>query len=238
MVKFGLLKSKIEKLMLESYSNGTFKTEMKNFKKNVLENKNISKLFYLYDELNSNKGLNESIVDDYIYECITIYENTINKIKNSTLVDLSNWVVNVKSDNNYSTIDNLFSNDVLTIESRLSSKKLIKESLKKKPADKKEVVNLPLSTMVNVANKTISNFIESLNESEKKELVDFLKTDDKELEGNFEQLKESVAKKLETIKENADTETKSRINETLEKVVSEKYDKFTYFKLKNLNENL
>ena len=238
MVKFGLLKSKIEKLMLESYSNGTFKTEMKNFKKNVLENKNISKLFYLYDELNSNKGLNESIVDDYIYECITIYENTINKIKNSTLVDLSNWVVNVKSDNNYSTIDNLFSNDVLTIESRLSSKKLIKESLKKKPVDKKEVVNLPLSTMVNVANKTISNFIESLNESEKKELVDFLKTDDKELEGNFEQLKESVAKKFETIKENADTETKSRINETLEKVVSEKYDKFTYFKLKNLNENL
>ncbi len=238
MVKFGLLKSKIEKLMLESYSNGTFKTEMKNFKKNVLENKNISKLFYLYDELNSNKGLNESIVDDYIYECITIYENTINKIKNSTLVDLSNWVVNVKSDNNYSTIDNLFSNDVLTIESRLSSKKLIKESLNKKPADKKEVVNLPLSTMVNVANKTISNFIESLNESEKKELVDFLKTDDKELEGNFEQLKESVTKKLETIKENADTETKSRINETLEKVVSEKYDKFTYFKLKNLNENL
>jgi hypothetical protein len=238
MVKFGLLKSKIEKLMLESYSNGTFKTEMKNFKKNVLENKNISKLFYLYDELNSNKGLNESIVDDYIYECITIYENTINKIKNSTLVDLSNWVVNVKSDNNYSTIDNLFSNDVLTIESRLSSKKLIKESLKKKPVDKKEVVNLPLSTMVNVANKTISNFIESLNESEKKELVDFLKTDDKELEGNFEQLKESVSKKLETIKENADTETKIRINETLEKVVSEKYDKFTYFKLKNLNENL
>jgi hypothetical protein len=238
MVKLGLLKSKIEKLMLESYSNGTFKTEMKNFKKNVLENKNISKLFYLYDELNSNKGLNESIVDDYIYECITIYENTINKIKNSTLVDLSNWVVNVKSDNNYSTIDNLFSNDVLTIESRLSSKKLIKESLKKKPVDKKEVVNLPLSTMVNVANKTISNFIESLNESEKKELVDFLKTDDKELEGNFEHLKESVAKKLETIKENADTETKSRINETLEKVVSEKYDKFTYFKLKNLNENL
>ena len=40
-------------------------------------------------KLNSNKGLNESIVDDYIYECITIYENTINKIKNSTLVDLS-----------------------------------------------------------------------------------------------------------------------------------------------------
>ena len=92
--------------------------------------------------------------------------------------------------------------------------------------------------MVNVANKTITNFIENLNESEKKELVDFLKTDDKELKGNFEQLKESVTKKLETIRENADTETKSRINETLEKVVEEKYDKFTYFKLKNLNENL
>ena len=83
MKKFGLLKSKIEKLMLESYSDKTFKEELKNFKKYILEDKNISKLFYLYDELNSNKGLNESVVDDYIHECITIYENTVNKIKDS-----------------------------------------------------------------------------------------------------------------------------------------------------------
>jgi hypothetical protein len=62
-MKFGILKSKIEKLLAESYTNNTFKKELSNFKKLVLENKNISKVFYLYDELNSNKGLNESMVD-------------------------------------------------------------------------------------------------------------------------------------------------------------------------------
>ena len=239
MKKFGILKSKIEKLMLESYGNGTFKEQVKNFKLLVLENKNISKLFYLYDELNSKKGLSESVVDDYINECITIYENTVNKVKDSTVVNLNKWVYNVKSENNYSHIDDLFSSNVLNIESRIESKKLIKESLKKKPIVNKETVNLPLSTMVNVANKTISNYIENLNESEKKELFDFLKKDDKELMVNFETLKEEVKEKLSQLKSNSDdSETMDRINETIEKVDLEKYDKFSYFKLKNLRENL
>ncbi len=60
MIKFGNIKSKIEEKLLESYSKNTFKSEMKNFKSMVLGNKNISKLFYLYDEMSSNKGLNES----------------------------------------------------------------------------------------------------------------------------------------------------------------------------------
>ena len=36
----------------------------------------------------------------------------------------------------------------------------------------------------------------------------------------------------------SDTTIQLRIDETLTKVSSEKYDKLTYFKLKNLNENL
>jgi hypothetical protein len=239
MIKIGLLKSKIEKLMLESYSKNSFKEEMKNFKKLVIENKNVSKLFYLYDELNSNKGLNESVVDDYINECITVYENVINKITTKELVKLNEWVKNVKSENEYTIIDNLFSNDVLTIESRILGKKQLKESLKIKPSSKKEVLNLPLSAMVNVANKTITNFIENLTESEKNELIGYLKSDDKELEVKFNDLRESVKSKLSVMKDNSeDFQTKTRIDETLEKVQNEKYDKFTYFKLKNLNDNL
>ena len=194
---------------------------------------------YLYDELNSNKGLNESVVDDYINECITVYENVINKITTKELVKLNEWVKNVKSENEYTNIDNLFSNDVLTIESRILGKKQLKESLKRKPSNKKEVLNLPLSAMVNVANKTITNFIENLTESEKNELIGYLKSDDKELEVKFNDLRESVKSKLSVMKEQSeDSQTKTRIDETLEKVQNEKYDKFTYFKLKNLNDNL
>lgn len=238
MVKFGILKSKIEKVLLESYSNGTFKEELKNFKSNILDNKNLSKIFYLYDELNSKRGLKESYVNDYINECVVLYENTINKIKPSDLRNVKNWVINVESENEYKNIDDLFSSDILTIESRIESKKIISESLKKPSPIRKEIVNLPVSTMINVANKTIKNYVDSLNESEQKELIKFLNSDDNELKTNFDSLKENVLNKLETLKEGSDSETLNRINETINKVSDEKYDKLTYFKLKGLKESL
>jgi hypothetical protein len=238
MIKFGILKSKIEKVLLESYSNNTFKDELKNFKKLVLENKNISKIFYLYDELSSKKGLNENTVNDYIHECITMYENSINKIKSSDLNNLKSWVNNVKSKNLYETVDGLFSTDVLTIESKIKSKKLIKESLMSVAPINKEVIQLPLTTMVNVANKTITAYIDDLNESEKKDLMKFLSTDDSVLKESFETIKGDVIAKLKTLQEGSDIGTLNRITETIEKVELETYDKLSYFKLKNLNETL
>ena len=238
MVKFGILKSKIEKVLLESYSNDTFKGELKNFKKLVLENKNISKIFYLYDELSSKKGLNENTVNDYIHECVTMYENSINKIKPSDLNNLKTWVNNVKSENLYETVDGLFSTDVLTIESKIKSKKLIKESLMVSKPINKEIIQLPLTTMVSVANKTISSYINGLNESEKKDLMKFLSTDDSILKENFETIKGEVIVKLKTLQEGSDIGTLNTITETIEKVESEKYDKLSYFKLKNLKETL
>lgn len=238
MIKFGILKSKIEKVLLESYSNNTFKDELKNFKKLVLENKNISKIFYLYDELSSNKGLNENTVNDYIYECITMYENSINKIKPSDLNNLKSWTDNVKSENLYETVDGLFSTDVLTIESKIRSKKLIKESLMVSTPINKEIIKLPLATMVSVANKTITSYIDGLNESEKKDLMKFLSTDDSVLKENFETVKDELIVKLKTLQEGSDIDTLNRITETIEKIESEKYDKLSYFKLKNLKETL
>jgi hypothetical protein len=163
MKNFGLLKTKIENVLLESYSNDTFKNELKTFKKLVIENKNISKLFYLYDELSSPKSLSESYCVEYINECIKIYENTVNKLKQSDVKQLSTWVGNKITENNYTDIDTLFSSDVLTIESKIKSRKIISESLRKLPITKTEGIDLPLSTMVSVANKTIKNYIDGLN---------------------------------------------------------------------------
>jgi hypothetical protein len=239
MIKFGILKSKVENVLLESYKNDTFKTEIQNFKKLVLENKNINKIFFLYDDLSSDKGLNESVINDYINECITIYENTINKIKQSDIDNLKKWVGNTKTENIYESIDNLFSTDILTIESRINSKKLISESLKKQPKKVQETVNVPLTSMVNIANKTISTYIQNLEESDRKELTDLLTTSDEELKTSYETIKENVISKLTQMKLNeSDSTTKETINETISKVSSEKYDKLTYFKLKSLNENL
>ena len=65
-MKFGILKSKIDYVLSESFKNDIhFKEEMKLFKKYILENKNLSKLFYLYEELSSKKNVNKNIVNDY-----------------------------------------------------------------------------------------------------------------------------------------------------------------------------
>lgn len=238
-MKFGIIKSKIEKVLLESYTNNTFKDVVKTFNYIVLDNKNLSRLYYLYDELNSNKGLNESVAKDYINESIKIYENTLNNITESDIRKINIWLSDVKCENIYENIDNIFNLDVLNIESNIESKKVVVETLKKTPVKKQETVNLPISTMVKVANKTISNYIDSLNESEKEELTNFLKEDDGDLKQKFQFLKENLLTKLENMKSSeSDTTIQSRIDETLTKVSSEEYDKLTYFKLKNLNENL
>jgi hypothetical protein len=238
-MKFGILKSKIEKVLLESYANDTFKDEIKNFKKYVLENKNISKLFYLYDELNSPKALSESYAREFINESIKMYENTINKIKQSELNKIKSWVGDKKIENQYETIDTLFSTDILTIESKIQCRNILSESLKKLPVVKTEGVDLPLTTMVSVANKTIKNYIDGLTESDKKELISLLSEDDSSLSEKYTTLKEGVVTKLTEMK-NASTDStmQTRIEDTISKVISEKYDKLTYFKLKNLKENL
>lgn len=238
-MKFGLLKTKIETLLTESYKKNTFKNEIKTFKILVLENKKISKLFQIYNELNSNKGLDDSMANDYINECIKIYENSVNKITVKELTILENWVKNINVKNEYETLDNLFSNDITILEKKISSRKVIKESISKKPIQKtKDVVKLPISTMINVANKTISSYIEKLDESQKQELKNLLTTPETELNANFNVVKKELLNKLNSLKEGVDTETKNRINETIEKVSSEECNVLTYVKLKSLKENL
>ena len=73
-MKFGIIKSKIDYVLSESFKNENhFKQEIQLFKKNILENKNLTKLFYLYDELSSKKNVDKNIVTDYINECIVMY---------------------------------------------------------------------------------------------------------------------------------------------------------------------
>ena len=239
-MKFGILKTKIENVLLESYKNNTFKQELKTFKKLVLENKNINRLYYIYDDLSSNKGINPEIANDYINEMVTLYENTVNKIIPTDLKKIKDWVNNSSVvENNYEVIDNLLSSGVLNLESKISSKKIISETITKNPVTDKEVVKVPLSTMVTMANKTISNYIDNLSESEKKEFNQMLSVDDSELEPKYSQIKESVVEKLNVMyNENHDHPTRKTIRETIEKVSNEKYDKINYYKLKSLFDNL
>lgn len=241
-MKIGVLKSRVEKLLSESYGKGTFKEEIKNFNRNVLSNKNISKLFFLYDELSTNKGYEQKLAEDFVFESITMFENIINKTDKKDLEKLKKWSIGINSHNQYTDIDNLFYNsgDVLHLENKVRSKKLIVEGLKKTPiVENKETINLPLSSMVKVANKSIEEFVSNLNESEKKELNLFLKEDVSVLVEKFENLKdEAVVKLVVVLESESDESVKSTINETIDNIKTKKFDRLEYFKLKNLVDTL
>jgi hypothetical protein len=237
-MKIGVLKSRVEKLLSESYGKGTFKDEIKNFNRNVLSNKNISKLFFLYDELSTNKGYDQKLAEDFVFESITMFENIINKTDKRDLEKLKKWSISINSHNQYTDIDNLFYNtgDVLHLENKVRSKKVIVEGLKKTPVvEIKETILLPLSSMVKVANKSIEEFVSNLNESEKKELNLFLKEDESVLSEQFQNLKdEAVVKLVVVLESESDELVKNTINETIDNIKSKKFDRLEYFKLKNL----
>lgn len=240
-MKFGVLKSKIEKCLIESYNKNTFKDNIFIFNELVKKNKNISKLYYLYDELSSKKGLSESVANDFINESINIYENTINKISKKSLNEINLWVGNLETKNNYEDIDSLFSSNVTMLENKIKSRKLITENLKLSDIKKedKKVINVPLDSMVKVANKTVNDYLSNISESEKKEVIELINEDNNKLKIKFDVIKENTLKRLEKILESeTDSEVKTTIQETIKKVKNEAYDKISYVKLKNLNESL
>lgn len=233
MVKFGLIKSKIEKHLTDSYQRGSFKYEMKNFKTKVLENKNISKAFHLYNELSDCKNLNESTAKDFVDECIRIYESL--DLKKSEIDLVNKWLSNVVCENNYKDIDQILSKNVLNVIEKVQSKNRIVETLMSSPKKIDPVAKIPVSSMLNIANKTFSEFISKLDESEKKELLSIISLTDEDLNTSFIELQEKSIKKLEgmIITEN-DEELNNRISETIENIKNQKSDKISFFKLKNL----
>lgn len=236
---FGELKSKVETYLTESYKNNKLKDSLFVFEQLVLKNKNVSKIFFLYDELSDKKGLSESVANEFINESIVAYENLYNKIKPSTIKDLKSWIGHVKCENRYEEIDNLFSSNILTLENKIKSKRLIKESLVSKPQTQKETIKVPLKTMINVANKTVGNFISSLSEEERKELKTLLSESKEVIEEKYNNEKKIVLEKLNSKKiAEKESDTIKTIDQVIEKLQKESFSEIAYFKLKNLNEGL
>ena len=162
----------------------------------------------------------------------------VNKIKPSQIKELKSWVGHIKCENTYKNIDYLFSTNVLTLENKITSKKTIIESLKNKTQEKKEIIQVPLNSMLNVANKTVARFISSLSESEQKELKNILSTPKETLVENYNKIKDEVVNKLNNQKSESDSETQETIEKVLNRLQTESFNELSYYKLKQLNEGL
>lgn len=230
---FGQIKTLIEKNLIESYKNEKeFKKSLREFKQNVLNNKNMARLYSLYDQLSTPQGLNESDAKDFLEEGINLIQQILPNIKlPKTLSE--------NIENKYSDIDSLVYTNKLNLMERVNSKKNITNVLISNSTPIKESVNIPLKSMVSIANQTLQKYIDTLDESSKKEFIQLISEDSKTLETKFETIRESTITKLNLMLEKEqEFELKTKLSETINKLKTEKFDQLNFLKLKTLEESI
>jgi hypothetical protein len=233
-MKFGEILSKIENKLVGSYVNESFKTEMNNFKKFVLENKEVSSVFHLYTQLSSNQGLDKDVADLYITESLRQIEKNLS---NSDLSKVTKWVKDVVCENQYQDIDNMvYSHPNTILESVSSRKNVINKLTEKKQVQ--ESINLPIESIFKIAGKQVEKYIENLDESSKKDLSKVLMTEDTELSKEYTDLKTKTIDALSNITSVEDELTKNKLTETIQQIESEEYSKINYVRLYSLYNNI
>lgn len=230
---FGKVKSIIEKNLLESYKDeAQFKKNIREFKHNVLNNKSLSKAYSIYDQLSSPQGLSESEAKEFLQEGISLLQKVLPTIKMPRSLTET-------TQNSYSDIDTLVYTKTISLKERLESKKNIISILMKPKNKVEESINIPVSSMVKIANKTLMNFIETMDESSKKEFFQIISEDQDLLKNKFEELKGKTIQKLQNILEQEkETEVKEKITETIVRLKDEKFDQMNFLKLKDLENSL
>lgn len=230
---FGKVKSLIEKNLLESYKNETeFKKTLREFKHNVLSNKSMSKVYDIYDQLSSPQNLSEQDASHFLEEGLNLLNKILPNLKMPSNVFEG-------TENKYSDIDTLVYSQKVNLMERINAKKNIISIITSERNVVNESVNIPISSMVLIANQTIRNYIQTLDEFSKKEFFQIVSEDSNVLETKFETIRESAVSKLEIMLNKEDeTEMKSKISETINKIRIEKFDHLNFLKLRNLEKSL
>ena len=233
-MKFGELFSSIENHLILSYQNGIFENEIKKFKKLVLENKNLSSVFYLYQSLNNTKSLDRDTAEIFIQESVKLIEKK-KKLVKKKLAEF--WVKDVKTENLYRDIDNLIYTNLTNLVEVATSKKSIINSLSEN-IEKKKNLNIPLSTILKISNNTTSDYISNLDEDTKKELFTIISESEETLKNKYNQIKSDTIDKLIGILKENSGEVSSKIQETIDTIKKETFDRINFVRLKNLYESL
>lgn len=236
-MKFGVIKTLVENKLIESFKEDSLKSDMSLFNKKLLKNKDFCKMMSIYDNLNENKGLDKEtskyLVDDLSTEFnkIKLSEDTINFIKS--------WTKNIVLENKYETIDDLLYSDLTKPEKKSVAKKKIVENLSiPKTIVEGKKPNIPISSLLKIANSTAEKYLNNLNESERNSVKEILSSNDENLKTKFDELKESAIQRIDTLISESDEELTKVLVETKERVSNVNPSKKEYIKLLNLTKNL
>lgn len=215
---------------------------MKEFKKNILDDKQISEMYFLYDALSKPSGFNKEYVGEYVNESTDVLKDLIQK-NTEKLQQLSTWVEQMIQidENEYQNIDSVvYNKSVKNLDKVVESKNIIKSIL---VSEKKEVVkestNIPLSSMLKIASNVFNSKYENISEEEKNELKSLLSLSKKETANQVQSLTEEVVGKLQNkLNEEEDKEIQAMIETTISRVKESKEDLVSLYKLKQLNSGL
>jgi hypothetical protein len=199
-----------------------------------LENKNASTMFYIYTELSKKNGYDKTLAEAYINESLRQVEKLLPKLNTQKI---EYWVKDVVSENNYKDIDNLIYNSSDKIMENVESRKTLIKNLSE-TTEVKTAIQLPMETLMNIANREISSYIENLDEDSKRDLSKVLMTEDVELSKEFEDLKVKTIHSLSNINESMDDITIKKLQETINQIKGEEFSKINYVKLYNLYNNI
>lgn len=230
---FGEVKSIIEESLIESYKDSkNFKGVMKEFHTNILTHKSLSRLYSLYDDLSSEKSLSEKDAKEYLEEGISLIRTIL---ENARLPKFSSK----KIENKYKDLDTLVYTKNLNISERVSAKNNLISNLTKSPNTLRESINLPLTSMVSVANQTLKSYIETMDETTKKDFFKIIKSDQNDLEKEFTTIKESAINKLQTILEGENEfELKTKISETIDRLKNEEFNQMNFVRISSLEKSI
>jgi hypothetical protein len=233
-MRFGVIKTLVENKLVNSFAKKKLKKDMKFFKDEILSESSFKRMFFIYDTLCENKDLDketaEYMVDDLSKEVKSI------KLSESFLNKITKWTTGVVKENKYVTIDDLIYGDDLKPEKKSIARKSVVESLTKKPVIKESKKVIPISTMLKIANTNIEKTLQELNESDRAQVVELIKSNPTKDE--FETLKESTIQKIEKLILESDEEIKSTLMETKNKISQTNFNKKEFLKLKELNNGL
>lgn len=232
-MKFGKVKTIIENNLSESIKDKKiFKENIKNFKKHILADKNLSKLYVLYGDLSKPRGLSESAAKTYLDEGINWGKKLITKSKIPIILNKIN-------ENQYENLDKLIYETTNNLDELILIKESILKVLMQPIPINENKVNIPISSMVKVVNNKINEYVNSLNEETKKEILALMKEDRHKLNSDFNFLKEDTEKKLLQISlTETNEEVKSKILKAIEKIKSDNFDILNYYEIKSLNKSL
>jgi F0F1-type ATP synthase membrane subunit b/b' len=129
-------------------------------------------------------------------------------------------------------------NSIKNLETVLESKKKVINTIisENKVTKVNESINLPISTMIKVAESELGKEMSTLSESEQKEVTSIINLSKDELKVEFNTIKETVISNLNnSLNESKEDDIKKMISQTIDKVNESNCTHYDLYKLKKLS---